>query len=113
MSNMRNIPGDDGAWLPVEEAKSRGLVVPLMEDLLDNYENPPLHPVTARAVQAALVVSADRPMPGVLLADGSVLVLSWEQAAALGAAFREFKRVIAPAERDAFGPTRASMELPA
>ena len=110
--NMRP-PPPNGDWIPVSEAQDRGMLVYLMEDALDGDPHPPLHPVTARAVQAALVVSADRPMPGVLLADGSVLVLSWEQAAALGAAFREFKRVIAPAERDAFGPTRASMELPA
>ena len=113
MSNMRPPPPGNGAWIPVDEAKDRGLVVYRVEDALDGDTDPPLHRVAPCAVEAALVVVCDRPAPGVLLADGSVLVLSWAQAAALGAAFKEFTRVVSPAERDAYGPARACVELPA
>ena len=112
MSDLRNIPDHDPAWLSIEECKARGLVVTLMEDHLGNAE-PPLHRATARAVEAALVVSVDRPMPGILLQDGTVLVLGWEQSFALVDALNEFRRLVNPVERDALGPTRATVELPA
>lgn len=109
--NMRP-PPDAGPWLPVEEAKSRGMVCSLVEDMLDGETDPPLHRTTARATEAALVMIADRPLPGIVLADGSVLALSWQQSVALVAALTEFRRVVVPVERDAHGPARACVALP-
>jgi hypothetical protein len=47
-----------------------------------------------------------------LLADGSVLVLGWNQMFALNDAFREWGRLFVPVELDALGPARATLVLP-
>jgi len=46
-----------------------------------------------------------------LLEDGQVLVLTWEQMLALQCAFVEFGRLLIPAQLDKFGPARASVQL--
>ncbi len=108
--NMR--PPPDGDWMPLEDALSRGLVCKLLEDMIDGNMDPPLHRTTARATEAALVMIADQPMPGIVLEDGSVVALSWEQSFALIAALQEFRRVVVPVERDVHGPSRACVGLP-
>jgi hypothetical protein len=108
MNNLLDMPQTPDH---VAEAKRRGLLVTLMEDHLSDPEPAP-HRTTARAVEAALVLYGQHPMPALVLADGSVVVLSWPQSFAVIEAFSEFRRVVDPVERDALGPTRASMELP-
>jgi hypothetical protein len=108
MSNLSERP-PNGAWLPLEEAKAQGIVVSLIEHMLDGDPDPPMYGTTAHAVEALLVAYAGETRPGILLADSRVLVLTWAQMTALRNAFREFSRLIHPTAK---GATRACVVLP-
>ncbi|CAM5794056.1 hypothetical protein [Rhizobacter fulvus] len=111
MSNMPKISDHDPAWLPLEEAKARGLAVALIEDMLCGDVNPPLRRTTAPATEAVLIAHIDEMMPGVLLADGLVVPLTWAQALALRDALTEFARMLDPKEHGKHGAPRASVVL--
>ena len=112
MSNMRDHNGGDPTWTPLADAITSGVVVKLVEDLLDGEDDVPLHRTTAPATEAVLVLRDGRPLPGLLLADGHVLCLSWEQVTALQRAFFEFQRLVEPTLMDKYGPARACVALP-
>jgi hypothetical protein len=113
MSNLPFIPAHDPDWIPVDEARSRGIVVTLIEDMLAGTPDAPLHRATPPATEAVLVAHVDEMMPGVLLADGRVVPLTWAQAAALRDALGEFARLLDPREHDKHGAPRASVGLSA
>ncbi len=112
MSNMPTISDHDPAWLPLEEAKARGLAVALIEDMLDGRPDVPLRRTTAPATEAVLIAHIDEMMAGILLADGRVVPLTWAQATALRDGLTEFLRLLQPKEHDKHGAPRASVRLP-
>ena len=70
-----------------------------------------LHVVTAPATSAVLVTRRAQTLPGLMLEDGSVVVLSWQQMVALQCAFVEFNRLLVPSQLEKFGMARATVEL--
>lgn len=83
----------------------------LVEEVIANggsTEGLPLRPATAPVVEAALVQHAGEAQPGLVLEDGSVVVLSFAQMHELRRAFDEWSRMFLR------GPStgRMSMRVP-
>jgi hypothetical protein len=111
MSNMRDGRPDGGPWMPLDDATASGVVVWLLEDSLAGNTDPPLHRTTASAVEAVLVGYVEETRPGLLLADGSVVVLGWRQMRALRDAFSTWEKLLTRTQLEVSDPVRASMEL--
>jgi hypothetical protein len=88
----RGSTGAIAAPLPAPEVADDGAA--LLLDIISTGDAPQsVRPVAPSAVEAALVVQRGHAMPGLLLADGSVLVLGWAQLRPLCEAFTHWRQL--------------------
>jgi hypothetical protein len=96
-------PGTRGAIaapLPAPEVAEDGAA--LLLDIISKGDGPQsVRPAAPSAVEAALVVQRGFAMPGLLLADGSVLVLGWSQLRPLVETFEQWRALSPKACGDA------------